>query len=227
MIHHRVAQGSGEWLTLRAGMPTASQFHRIVTPAKWQLSKQARGYAFRLAAELLLNEVTESIEGVEWIERGKELEPKAVEAYEFGQEIETQPCGFLTTDDGRLGATPDRLIVGAPAALEIKCPAPWTHLEYMIDGFGADYVVQAQGQIFVGEFDFVDRYSFHPSMPAVPQRTYRNDEQQRILGQALRYFLDMRDEILECARRQGVFAEHRRLFTATDEFAAGLSGEQS
>jgi YqaJ-like viral recombinase domain len=216
MIHHKIEQGSGEWLRLRLGLPTASQFHRIVTPAKWQISKSARGYAFRLAAEILLNQVTESIEGVEWIERGKDLEPAAIRMYEFEQEFQTEPCGLLTTDDGRIGATPDRLITGMPGAVELKCPAPWTHLEYLVDGFGADYLPQAQGQIFVGDFDFVDRYSYHPMMPPVPVRTYRNDEQQKILRQALADFLDMRDEILEKAKRAGLFAEHRQMATAAD-----------
>jgi len=214
-------QGSAAWLRARLGIPTASQFHRIVTPAKWQLSKQARGYAFRLAAELLLNQVTESIEGIEWMERGQELEPAALRMYEFEQEVATAGVGFLTTDDGRIGATPDRLIVGKPAALELKCPAPWTHLQYMIDGFGADYLPQAQGQIFVGEFDFVVRYSYHPSMPPVLAHTFRDDEQQKMLRQALADFLDMRDEILERARRHGLFAERRRLATAVDGLADG------
>lgn len=217
MIHHQVAQGSGEWLRLRLGIPTASQFHRIVTPAKWQLSRQARAYAFRLAAELLLNEVTESLEGVEWMERGKELEPAAVRMYEFEQEAETAPCGFLTTDDGRIGATPDRLL--PRGALEIKCPAPWTHLQYLIDGFGPDYLPQAQGQILVGEVDYCDRYSYHPSMPPVLARTWRDDCQQAMLRQGLTDFLDMRDEILERARRHGLFAERRRLAAAFDGLA--------
>jgi YqaJ-like recombinase protein len=229
MIHHHVEQGSAEWLRLRLGIPTASRFHLIVDSDcklrrsrsdKAKPSVMTRGYAFRLAAELLLNEVTESIEGVEWMERGKELEPAAVRMYEFEQELETAPVGFLTTDDGRIGATPDRLIVGArPAALEVKCPAPWTHLEYLIDGFGPDYLPQAQGQILVVECDFVDRYSYHPRMPPVLARTWRDDGQQKMLRAALADFLDTRDEILGRARRHGLFAERRRLGTAFDELA--------
>ena len=231
-LHHRVSQGSGDWLRLRLGLPTASQFHLIVDgDCKMRRSRSDKGkpsimtrhYAFRLAAELLLNEVTESIEGVEAMEHGKESEPQAVRMYEFEQEIETAECGFLTTDDGRIGATPDRLIVGQPAALEVKCPAAhWVHLRYLIDGFGPDYLPQAQGQILVGEFDFVDRYSYHRAMPPVLARTFRDAEQQKALGQALADFLDMRDGILESARRHGLFAERRRMATATDHLAEGF-----
>ena len=219
MRHHKVEQGSGEWLKLRLGIPTASRFHLIVTPAKWQLSASARRYAFRLVAETLLNEITELVEGTEWMERGKELEPRAVQMYEFESQEKTEPCGLLTTDDGLIGASPDRLIVGFgnPCPLELKCPAPWTQIEYLIDGFGADYLPQAQGQILIAEADFCDRYAFHPAMPPALVRTYRDDNKQTVLRQALTDFLDMRDEILERARASGFFAERRHLATALDQ----------
>jgi hypothetical protein len=218
MIHHRVEQGSGDWLKLHIGIPTASQFHRIVTPANWRLSKQARRYAFQLAAETLSNESTEPLTGIEAMERGKEMEPRAVQMYEFEQEVETVRCGFFTTDDGLIGASPDRLIVGATAAaLEVKCPmARWVQLEYLIDGFGADYLPQAQGQIFVCELERCDRYAYHPGAPSVLVPTFRDEALQRSLRQALADFLDMRDDILERARRCGLFAERRRLGTAVD-----------
>ena len=173
---HNVAQGSAEWLELRLGLPTASQFHRIVTPAKCELSKQARKFAFLLIAEKLMHESFTDLDHLSYIARGKELEPQAVKMYEFDTERQTAPVGFITTDDGRMGASPDRLIISEtwPGALEIKCPSPQTHLEYLVDGFGADYMPQVQGQALIGEFDFVDRYSFHPLMPPALVRTHRD-----------------------------------------------------
>ena len=32
MIIHEVEQGSGDWLKLRLGIPTASEFDKIITP---------------------------------------------------------------------------------------------------------------------------------------------------------------------------------------------------
>lgn len=216
MIHHRVEQGSPEWIAARLGIPTASMFHKIVTPAKLQYSSQARGYMFWLIAERLLNRQLDSLQNLEWIARGKELEPEAVRAYEFQHEIETEPCGFLTTDDGRIGATPDRLIIGQPGAVELKCPAPQTHLEYMVDGFGSDYIVQVHGQMLVGEFEFVDRWSFHPELPHHNQRTYRDEKVIAALTAGLDRFLEEYDAVLEVVRSRGFFGE-RRLTTAVDE----------
>lgn len=212
MIHHRVEQGSAEWHKLHIGIPTASQFHRIITPAKWEFSKQARRYALELALQVLTNEPPRDLTGLWAIERGKELEVAAARAYAFEEDMEAEIelCGFLTTDDGKIGATPDRLINKAkhrPAGLEIKCPLPYQHFEYIIDGFGPDYLPQAQGQILVGEFDFVDRYSYHPAMPPRLDRTWRDDGKQKLLQMALGNFLEMRDEILEKARRLGVFSQ--------------------
>lgn len=215
---HDVEQGSGDWFALRIGIPTASNFHKIVTPTG-KFSKQSRGYAFYLLAEKLLNQSLESLSNLEWIARGKELEPQAVKMYEFQYDVATRPVGFVTTDDGRMGATPDRLLIGRAAALEVKCPAPQTHVAYMIDGFGADYIPQAQGQLYVGELEFVDRYSFHPQMPPVLHRTPRDEPYIRTLAAALDEFCNMLAEMIEHARSLGHYGERERLTTELDRYA--------
>lgn len=217
MIIHNVEQGSGEWLEKRLGIPTASMFHKIITPKTLEPSKQARDYAFYLIAEKLLNYSLSSLDNLEWIARGKELEPAAIKMYEFEQDVRTLPVGFITTDDLKIGATPDRLIDGEPGCIELKCPAPQTHVAYMIDGFGADYMAQVQGQMLVGEFEWVDRYSYHPEMPPVRVRTYRDEVYQLKLRAALDAFNEMREGLLEKVQAQGYFAERRRIRTAYDE----------
>ena len=223
---HHVEQGSGEWVALRIGKPTASQFHKIITPKKLEFSTQARHYAFFLIAEELMHESLNPLDNLEWIARGKELEPQALKMYEYDQEVTTAPIGFVTTDDGRIGASPDRLLVDRPAALELKCPAPHTHLEYLIDGFGADYITQVQGQAYVGEFEFVDRYSFHPRMPSALVRTYRDESFIRKLADHLERFCDMLDELREQVKAKGYFAESKELRTAVDEMAKDQNVER-
>jgi hypothetical protein len=216
---HNVAQGSAEWIELRLGLPTASQFHRIVTPKKGDLSTQARKYAFLLIAEKLMHESLNPLDNLDHIARGKELEPRAVKMYELDQNVETRPVGFITTDDGRMGSSPDRLLIGGNAALEIKCPAPQIHLEYLADGFGADYMAQVQGQALIGEFEFVDRYSFHPLMPPALVRTHRDEAYIRKLSSALAQFCDDLDHLEAVVRAKGYFPEHPLLATAIDELA--------
>ncbi len=215
-----VEPSSGEWLSLRLGIPTASMFHKILTPAKLEFSKQARSYAFRLVAEKLLNESLDSLDHIEHVQRGKDLEPQAIGAFEFAQDVKTKPVGFITTDDMRAGATPDALIVGEAAALECKCPSPWVHLEYLVDGFGPDYIIQVQGQAYVGEFDWVARWSYHPALPPKLEKTYRNEEIIGKLRAGLDQFYDIRDEIEAKVRASGFVEERRHLLTAVDAMAA-------
>ena len=206
-IYYDMEQGSDAWYRARLGRPTASAFGKIVTPAKCDLSKQATEYALRLCAERLLNMSTESVTGVEWMERGKELEPFAAKQYEFQYEVKTVRVGFITTDDGRVGCSPDRLVaVGdLKVGLEIKCPAPWKHLGYLVHGVEADHKPQLQGQILVAELDRLDLYSWHPQMPPRTVPTVRDAAYCTKLYAALDQFCDNLDALEERARGLGVF----------------------
>lgn len=207
-------QGTTEWFRLRLGIPTASEFDHIVTPAG-KLSASSRAYAYRLVAERVLVQPTESLNGIEHMERGKELEPKAVRQYEFAEEVETYKVGFVTTDDGRIGASPDRLITGAPRAVEIKCPAPHVLIGYMLEGRAEKYRPQVQGQLLVGELEAVDLYAFHPQMPPVLLRTWRDEPYLRTLRDALDRFCDLLDALEHKVRSSGVFQPHPYLMTPT------------
>lgn len=225
-VYRDVAQGSGDWFRLRMGIPTASCFGKIITPAKEEYSKQSKGYQFQLLAERLLQTPTESVEGQEWMERGKELEPEAAREYEIVHDVETEPVGFVTTDDGMVGASPDRFIKGAPAGLEIKCPKPATHVEYLLEGPGADYRAQVQGQIWVCEFEQSVFYSYHPRCPAAVVVTGRDDPFIAKLSRYLQRFNEELFELYERAKKLGVFQAYESAATPIErEQAEQLAGE--
>lgn len=222
---HDCEQGSTEWLGLRLGIPTASEFHKIITKTG-KLSETSRKYAYRLVAEKLLNRSLESLDHIEAIQYGKRSEPEAVKWYEAIYEVPTKAVGFITTDDGRYGASPDRLIIGKNAGLEIKCPYPNTMVEYMVDGLGVDYWPQVQGQIFIGEFDYVERYAWSAEMPHVLVRTDRDDAYIAKLKEAIDRFCDMKDTMLEKARAYGSYAERSRPMDALDELFEDIAKGQ-
>lgn len=227
MKEFSVEPGSADWFGIRLGIPTASNFHRILTPATRKYSKQSRGYAFCLVAEKLLNMTLENLDHIEHIERGKSLEPDAVRMFEAARGLETAPVGFLMTDDMRLGATPDRRIIGAtPAYLECKCPSAVKHLQYLIDGFGPDYMPQVQGQAMIGEAEWVARWSYHPSMPPALVQTQRDEGYISDLRAALDQFCDEKDEIERRAKETGFFDERRALGQLALEELAQAAGKQ-
>jgi YqaJ-like viral recombinase domain len=191
MIFHKCRQRSEQWERLRLGIPTASEFHKIVTP-KGKLSTQAEKYMCKLLAEWMFGaplEDPQSSYQSQWMERGAALEQQAVNAYEFQREVETEEIGFVTTDDGMIGCSPDRLI-GEDGLLEIKCPAPSTHAGYMLTGsLEDDYVPQLQGELLVCGRRYVDICSHCPVFPEVIIRVERDDRYQAALTEALASFV--------------------------------------
>lgn len=215
IIYRDIEQGTPEWWAVRLGIPTASCFDKIVTPAKGELSKSSRAYAQYLVAETLLREPLEPERpDPYWIAWGKLHEPMAAQQYAFTTDTEIETVGFVTTDDGRVGCSPDRLIIGERGAVEIKCPAPQTHMGYLIDGPGLDYKCQFQGQMAVAELAFVDFYSFHPLLPPVLIRIERDEPFITKMSAALIEFLAIRDEILAKARASGFFEAQTTILEA-------------
>lgn len=214
MIIHDVEQGTEDWHHLRLGIPTASEFDKIIT-STGKLSAQADKYAYRLIAEKLLNRPLISLDGLEWIERGKLLESDAVKAYAFSSGMDVSRVGFITTDDGKIGCSPDAL-VGSVGQLEIKCPAPQTHVGYMIEGPGKDYKQQIQGQLMVSEREWSDFYSHHPEMPPVEIRTYRDEPFIKLMRAALDEFNDRLAGLMETVKAKGYFAEPTRIVSVVE-----------
>ncbi|HKZ02383.1 MAG TPA: YqaJ viral recombinase family protein [Pyrinomonadaceae bacterium] len=224
MIHHKVEQNSEQWFRLRLGIPTASEFKRILTPTG-KLSAQAATYAHRLLAEWIIGAPLEEEPASAWMVRGTELQDAAVSAYEFLAGVETEPGGFFTTDDGWAGASPDRLI-GADGILEIKCPAPQTHVGHMLTGkLDREHWPQLQGQLWVAERQWTEIVSYHPLFPAVIIRVPRDDAYIRDLEASIQAFvltLQQAREVLENQYGPFTRAEPKEV-PPTDEF--GISDE--
>ena len=71
-------QGSDEWVNLRCGRPTSSQFKQIITPAKMEYPKKGTDtYKAELLAELLLGRPVYK-KTSEWMDRGKIMEAEAL-----------------------------------------------------------------------------------------------------------------------------------------------------
>jgi hypothetical protein len=184
-------QGSEEWLAIRLGIPTASEFDRIITPKKLDLAAASKAYMHKLLAEWMYGAPLEAFVSP-WMERGTALESEAVRYYEMERDVETQAIGFVLTDDAMAGASPDRLI-GEVAALELKCPALETHVGYMLDpqSLLMEYRMQCQGQLWVcKDREYADLMSYYPGFPAVIVRHYRDDLVRKALDTHIPAFVE-------------------------------------
>jgi hypothetical protein len=222
-IFHDVEQGSDAWLKLRMGKPTSSEFEKIVTP-KGAFSKSSRGYACYLAAEYCLQRQLTNLDHIQHISDGKELEPQAVATYTFVEGIDTKKIGFVTTNDGLIGASPDRLLVGINGGLEVKCPVPATFIKYWSEGFGDDYWCQIMGQMWVCEFEFVDRYAFNPEFPKqVCERVYRDEPFIKTLSQGVGEFADKLQVLIHKIKSSGMFQDKPDFTTAHQAAYEGIA----
>lgn len=182
-------QGSEEWFNARLGIPTASRFKDIVTPAKGDKSTSYKSYMYELIAEKLINEKTNGFKS-EFMERGNEIEPLARASYEFIHEVEVKQVGMIFNDDMTIGISPDGLI-GDNGGLEIKCPKPSTVVKYILNGgLPLEYKPQVMGSLWISEREWWDFLAFHPSMDFFQLRVYRDEAYIKKMKQHLSDFVD-------------------------------------
>lgn len=176
LFHTDVIQGTSAWLKLRSGIPTASEFDKIITPKTQRKSESQEPYMYRLLAERIMGHPIEGYMSLP-MERGSREEESAVRFYELQTDSDTVPVGFVTNDAKTIGASPDRL-VGEPGLLEIKVPNAETHMAYLLSEGGAydRHKVQVQGQLWITEREWVDVLSWHPELPPALMRTGRDEK---------------------------------------------------
>lgn len=201
-IFHDVPQYSEAYDRLKIGIPTSSNFDKIITP-QGKPSKQWRGYACLLIAERILRQKIELYHSPA-MERGLIVEADAVDWYEFDQDVTVQRGGFITDDNHTLGCSPDRL-VGDDGLLEIKAPLPHTQVEYWISGeVGERFRPQLQGQLYVSQRSWVDIVCWHDVLPKVVMRIEPDEEFIKALDRELQTFNYFIERVMEkiCAANE-------------------------
>ena len=190
-------QGSDTWFDLRKGVLTASRMGRILTPKTGKLSAQADGLINELIGEKLSLIPPEGVENytnrsMRW---GNICEAEARSWYAMERNLEVQQVGFLQTDDGRFGASPDGL-VGEDGGLELKCPQSSTQVGYLLAGeLPGDYRAQVHGSLIVSGRAWWDFLSYSPGLAPLLVRVVP-DEYTRQLRVALEMFWEKYQEAL-------------------------------
>ena len=197
-IFHDVAQYSEEHDRLRLGIPTSSNFHKIITP-QGKPSKQWREYACVLIAERLLHRKLEFFNSPA-MERGLIVEAEAADWYEFDQDVTVQRAGFITDDRQSIGCSPDR-VVGDEGLLEIKAPLLHTQVEYWLSGeLGERFRPQLQGQLYVSQRCWVDILCWHDVLPKLVMRVEPDEKFIASLDRELQIFNYFIERVMEKIR---------------------------
>lgn len=206
MIRLDVKQGSLEWQLARLGIPTASQFHRIVTPKTMRLSSGVDTYAHELLAEEMLGHPINEDES-QFMTRGTALEQQAMQFYEFTRDVKTERVGLVLRDDALVGCSPDRL-VGEDGGLELKCPSAAVHVSYMLNVADAGkFNAQIQGALWLTGRQWWDWLSYNPELPSVLVRFHRDEKFIATLETAIGHFIEYLDECRRKLFASGFYTE--------------------
>lgn len=135
IVHENLEQGSEEWLKIRKGRATASQANLVLTPTGKPSASRIK-YMRKLARECACYDPLEWIgnKATDW---GNDHEAEARGVFQEKTGIIVDEVGFCTREDDIIGFSPDGLIQGTEGwleGLEIKCPAPDKHVEYLLEG---------------------------------------------------------------------------------------------
>lgn len=171
-------QRSEAWYEARRGIPTCSRFDSILTPKKGEPSAAQE----TLIDELIAESIFPPEEGAIYtphtaeMEQGMRLEAEARCSYEldFAKGQPVTEVGFLLHDCGLFGGSPDAL-VGEDGGVEIKCPAPKTHIGYVRDGvLPLAYKGQVHGHLIVTGRKWWDFFSYARNLPPLYVRVTRD-----------------------------------------------------
>lgn len=184
MIHHTAAQGTDEWKAARRGCITGSRFKDArdrladkpekvdkktgeVTPAqRGAPSAKQLGYAMDTARERVGGTIPAVFQNAA-MRTGTEQEPEARAAYEAITGNLVQEVGFITSDDGCFGLSPDGLIDG-DGVLEVKTMvSSATLFQAVASGDISEYIDQCNGYLWLLGRQWVDLCLWAPDLEAI------------------------------------------------------------
>ncbi len=168
-------QGSKEWIEERLGVPSASNFKKIVNK-NGERSKQRFGYMYQLAGEIITGEQHKGYYGKQ-MELGNEREDESRSYFELTRGLEVKQVGFCYKDDNKLfGASPDGLI-NSYAGFESKNAEPHLQAQRIVEGWNdTDHHRQVQGCMLVSGRNLWYLVSYCRGMKQVVLEIKRDDD---------------------------------------------------
>jgi len=198
-----IVQQSPEWYSLRAGVPSASNFKKIIT-TKGEPSKSQKDYIYELVGERIIGTKEETYQSFDML-KGVEREAEARLFYELVSGESVRQVAFVFKDEKRnVGCSPDSFIAGnvelvmnrPVCGLEIMCPKLKTHTRHLIDKeLPYEKFQQVQGSMWVCGFHTWMFLSYYPGMPPFILEVQRDYKFTSALEVEMESFLQELDEV--------------------------------
>lgn len=191
-VYAEIEQNTLAWLRLHIGIPTASGLDNLLDSSfKPRSGEMPKTYLHRKLAESWRGQplVELGSSGSFSTEQGMLLEEEALPFWELETGRKVKRVGFVTTDDGKCGCSPDGLLIGEECGIEIKCPAAHTHVKYLMAGeLPKEYVAQVHGSMFVTGYPKWIFMSYRRGFPALMLEVDRDETIISAIDQAVRKF---------------------------------------
>ncbi len=188
---HDCEQGTLEWAKLHFGIPTASGLDNLLTP-EFELRKGElpKTYVYKKVAEKLQGRPLIDLSASSFmLEQGMIVEEEARPWYALEYDKKIKQVGFITTDDGEFGCSPDGLILNDECGLEIKSPAAHTHVKYLVNGaLPKEYACQVMGSMFATGFKKWIFVSYRRGFPALVLEIHRDEKAMSMIRAAINQF---------------------------------------
>lgn len=195
------AQRSPEWYAARLGRLTGSCADDMLATIKNGEAAKRRNLRVRLVLERLTGQSQDDTFQTRDMQRGIELEPAAIAAYEAATGELVRRVGFLPHPTLMAGCSLDGLIGDGEGLVEVKCPRSANHLERLRGDIPLEYLHQCQHNLWLTGAAWCDLVSYDPRFPPPLQlaitRLEMSDEQRRGYGYLVKVFLNECDQELE------------------------------
>ncbi len=186
---HIIEQGHIDWFKLRVGKVTASELGNLLTPTfELRKGETPKTYVYSKVAEAYQGRPLIST-GSWQTEQGNIREDEAIPWLALEKDWKILPGGFIETDDGRSGCSPDGLVQGQDFGVEVKCPEAVNHVRYLTEGvLPKEYVTQVYGSMFVTGFKRWMFVSYRRGFPALVLEIHQNEKAMSMIRAAINQF---------------------------------------
>lgn len=194
-------QGGDEWKALRAGVPTASNFAKVMAQGD---GKTRDIYMRHLAGEIITGEPRTEFRNAR-MDFGNEIEPSLRATFEIETGLSLRQVAFVrrTMPFGVIGASPDSLI-GDDGGLELKSAEPHILIDILRSGRPpGEHIAQVQGSMLVSGRQWWWLGIGYPKMPFAKWKIQKDTAYCARLTVGLQTFCDELKEMVAWLRRYG------------------------
>ena len=182
-------QGSDQWFQDRCGKLGGSSINKVVT-STGKRSTQRQAHLYTLAGEILTGEKAKSFSNVH-MANGIEREPQTRMEFQLETMKEVEEVAGITNYDlPGVFLSPDGILVGEDAGLELKSVIPSTQVKYLDKNkLPTEYILQVQMSLFVTGWETWYFCSHCPGLKLLILEVKRNEPLIKIIEEELSKFV--------------------------------------